>query len=565
MLLSRIIRLVNAKTVVCGLAIACWSFATVGKGYAENYYPDHPVVQGMVERAVQYLSKAELKGTSTHAGIGTEVLGAYTIYKVEGDPAHPVVAKALGLAKNYLDTVTAASGGFEDKAVYHAAVCCMLLASVSVDEYGPQLVKARDFFLRTQQSTGGFGYIDGSHKPTSSDISQTQYVLLAFWTMSQLGIEVPDDRVARVLQYLYDSQIKDPQSAAIGGWPYQYDPGPSTNFGTTSSLTAAGLSSVLIAGDTLGVFRNRLAEADEEDGLIPPAFKRVMPESEKKARGVNIDRNRLDASVKLGLMYNQKNPYSRTTWHYYYLYSLERFESFLEIANRKQSKSPPWYNAEVERLIAAQAKDGSWGGGDSGDTDIVLGPQTSTCFAVLFLIRSTQKAIGEMKEGVVRGWAELPKDLMTVTLVNGKPMSKTEATSIDDALKMLEDDKASQGDDKLVAEKIMFSSDPARRKDELNRFARLLRSKDWQARRVAAKVLGRSDDLEMVPELIFAISDPDQVVCRNAETSLRLISRNLNKYHLPKEGSISKQDKIKAQREWKTWFLEFRPDYIFVD
>jgi hypothetical protein len=170
-----------------------------------------------------------------------------------------------------------------------------------------------------------------------------------------------------------------------------------------------------------------------------------------------------------------------------------------------------------------------------------------------------------MKEGVVRGWAELPKDLMTVTLVNGKPMSKTEATSIDDALKMLEDDKASQGDDKLVAEKIMFSSDPARRKDELNRFARLLRSKDWQARRVAAKVLGRSDDLEMVPELIFAISDPDQVVCRNAETSLRLISRNLNKYHLPKEGSISKQDKIKAQREWKTWFLEFRPDYIFVD
>lgn len=565
MLFSWINRLALAQLTLCAFSIACWSLVTVGRGYAENYYPDHPVVQGMVERAVQYLSKVELKGTSTHAGIGTEVLGAYTIYKVEGDPANPIVAKGLGIAKNYLDTVTAASGGFEDKAVYHVSVCCMLLASVSVDEYGPQLVKARDFLLRIQQTTGGFGYIDGSHKPTSSDISQTQYVLLAFWTMSQLGIEVPDDRVARVLQYLYDSQIKDPQSGSNGGWPYQFDPGQNASFGTTSSLTAAGLSSVLIAGDTLGVFRNRLAEADEEDGLIPPAFKRVMPESEKKARGVNIDRNRLDASVKMGLTYNQKNPYSRTTWHYYYLYSLERFESFLEIANRKQSKSPPWYNAEVERLIAAQAKDGSWGGGDSGDADIVLGAPTSTCFAVLFLIRSTQKAIGEMKEGVVRGWAELPKDLRAVTMVNGKPMSKTEATSIDDALKMLENDKASQGDDKLVAEKIMFSADPARKKDELNRFARLLRSKDWQARRIASKVLGRSDDLEMVPELIFALSDPDQVVCRNAETSLRLISRKLDKYHLPKEGSITRQDKTKAQREWKTWFLEFRPDYIFVD
>jgi hypothetical protein len=93
----------------------------------------------------------------------------------------------------------------------------------------------------------------------------------------------------------------------------------------------------------------------------------------------------------------------------------------------------------------------------------------------------------------------------------------------------------------------------------------LLRSKDWQARRIAAKVLGRSDDLDLVPELIFALSDRDSVVNRNAETSLRLISRKLDKYHLPKEGGITEQDRIKAQREWKTWFLELRPDYIFVE
>lgn len=531
---------------------------------AENYYPDHPVVRTLVERGIGYLSKTTVKGQSTFPDVGIEMLIGYTIYKVEGDPDHPAVVRGVAAAKNYIDSITAARGNFDSKAVYHIAMASMTLATVDVDGYSQQLIKARDFIMRIQQTTGGFGYIDGSHKDTSGDISQTQYILLSLWTMSQLGIEVPEDRVVRTLGYLAEAQIKNASAQSFGGWPYQFEPGGSHPETTTNSLTAAGLSSVLIAGDILGVYRNRLAEADEEDGLIPPAFKRVLAEADKPKRGGNVDRSKLDALVNSGLVYNQKNPYNRTSWHYYYLYSLERFESFLEIAARKQNKSPAWYNSEVDRLKSAQASDGSWGG-EGPDADAILGPQVSTCFAVLFLIRSTQKAIGEMKEAVAVGWPELPSDLSTVTMVNGKPVSKNEATNIDDALKMLEDDKKAQGEDRLVAEKIVFSSDPARKKDELNRFARLLRSKDWKARRIAAKVLGRSDDLDVTPDLIFALTDRDNVVSRNAETSLRLISRQLDKYHLPKEGAISEQDRVKAQREWKRWFLELRPDFIFVE
>jgi HEAT repeat protein len=150
-------------------------------------------------------------------------------------------------------------------------------------------------------------------------------------------------------------------------------------------------------------------------------------------------------------------------------------------------------------------------------------------------------------------------------MVNGKPTNKTEATSIDEALKMLEDDKKSQGEDKLITEKFVFSKNPEQRKDQQNRFARLLRSKDFQARRVAAKVLGRSDELDMVPELIYALSDPDAVVCRNAETSLRLLSRQLDRYHIPKEGNITEQHRVVARREWRAWFSSMRPDYIFVE
>jgi hypothetical protein len=534
---------------------------------AEKYYPDHPVVQDMVSKAVAYLSSAERRGlAAAQYPVGVSILIGYTIYKVESDTEHPVVAQSIREAKNFIDSTTSGSQ-YTNKALYELSLACMLLASVDVESYSPQLIKSRDFFFRVQQANGGFGYIDGSHKATTADISQTQYVMLALWTMSQLGIEVPEDRIVRIVQYLIDSQIRDPSiPAAHGGWPYHWDPTAADNQKvTTHSRVACGLSAILIAGDTLGIYRNRLAQSDEEEDLVPVAFKRIATEEEKPKKGARFDRGRIDNVVDLGLLYNRNNVYSRQSWHYYYLYSLERFESFLEIASGKQNKSPEWYNAEVERLKGLQGKNGSWGGSDGQDFDAVLPPEVSTSLAVLFLIRSTQKAIGDLKEGVVRGWAELPEDISTITTVNGKPVNKTEATSIDDALKMLEDDKKSQGEDKLVADKIVFAKNPDQRKEQLNRFARLLRSRDYQARRVASKVLGRSDDLDVVPELIYALSDPDSTVCRNAETSLRLLSRQLDRYHIPKDGAITEQQRVIAKREWRSWYLSMRPDYIFVE
>lgn len=532
---------------------------------AEKYYPDHPAVQDMVRRAITYLSNPG--GPSTPGGgAGEAILVGYTIYKVDGDTEHPVVARAIGLAKACLEQNTS-SNQHSHKAVYEIALSCMLLASVDAEGYSPLLVRARDLFFRVQTNSGGFNYIDGSHNPAISDISQTQYVMLAFWTMSQAGIEIPQDRIVRIIQYITNAQIKDPSiPTSHGGWPYHWNPSASDQSRVTShSLVACGLSSILIAGDTIGIYRNRLAQADEDEELVPAAFKRVIAETEGGKPRSSFDRSKIDAVVNLGLLFNRNNVYNKAVWHYYYLYGLERFESFLEIANGKQNKSPDWYNTEVEKLRSLQGADGSWGGAKSQDFDSVLPTEVATSLAVLFLIRSTQKSIGDLKEGVVRGWAELPADISAVTMVNGKPTNKTEATSIDEALKMLEDDKKSQGEDKLITEKFVFSKNLEQRKDQQNRFARLLRSKDYQARRVASKVLGRSDDLDMVPELIYALSDPDSVVCRNSETSLRLLSRQLDRYHIPKEGNITEQHRVVARREWRAWFSSMRPDYIFVE
>jgi hypothetical protein len=430
----------------------------------------------------------------------------------------------------------------------------MLLPTVDPVAYGAETGYIRDYLLRIQKPNGGYGYLGGMHR-ADGDISQTQYAMLCLWTMGQQGIQVPDESIVRSINFLLVAQAQD------GGWPYQYGEGASG--APTNSLTAARLSGLLIAGDMLGMFRSKLAENQEEEGIIPLAFKRIMPES-KRPR-VSIDRSKFDVAATKSEAWFAANPYSRTgkMWHYYFVYSKERYESFLEITKGKQQKSPDWYNQGVETLRAAQSANGSWGSKE-GDSDTVS-PDVCTCFSVLFLIRSTQKAIGELHEANIEGVGEIPDDVTNINLSGNKIVNKNTPTSIDDALKMLEADGKADGEDALSADRMLLSSDPKTRKEQLNRFSRLLSAKDYKSRRLAAKMLGRGDDIDMVPGLIYALTDPDPEVPIIAERSLRLVSRQLDTAHLPKKDKLSDQEKARAAIQWKKWFANVRPDYIFVD
>ncbi len=533
-------------TLVCFNGLSRFAFA-------EKYSPDHPLVQDMVRKGVGFLSSPGA-GLS---GEGINILTGYTIYKVDGNPDHPVVASAVREARQLASSFAAGGNNAEARSMYIPSLAGMLLASVDIEAHGLQIRQIRDFLLRTQKPHGGFGYTVAGPYINSGDISQTQYVMLCLWTMSQLGIEVPDDAIARTITFLEAAQTNE------GGWPYQFGGANAEAGSTTNSLAAAGFSALLIAGDSLSMYRSKVAENQEEEGIIPIVFKRILPETQRSK--VNVDRARLDSVTKRGEAWHLANPYRRAQWHYYYVYSRERYESFLEITKGKQQKSPEWYNQAVETLQAAQAANGSWGSAADGDTP--LAPEACTCFAVLFLIRSTQKAIGALNEAYVVGGVDLPDDLTAVRAVGGKVMSKTSTTSIDDALKMLEQDGKTDTEE-LVADKMRLAADPNQRKEQLNRFTRLLSAKDPKTRKIAAKLLGRGDDLDVVPALIYAVStDPDPEVPRIAEQSLRLISRQLDTHHLPKDKAVklSDQTKSKAGVEWKKWFSGIRPDYVFVD
>ena len=192
----------------------------------------------------------------------------------------------------------------------------------------------------------------------------------------------------------------------------------------------------------------------------------------------------------------------------------------------------------------------------------------ATSFCILFLIRSTQKAIGNISEGLQTGGYGLPTDVSAMRQVGDKVVGGSSASSIDDLLTMMEEDDPKASSEENMLDSLRLSANPDTRRAQLARLSRILTSsdilnnKDYGRRRVAARLLSQADDLDFAPAMIYAMSDPDVKVSKLAEDGLRLVSRRFDKV-IPE--SASEGTKKAAVEGWKKWYLSLRPDYVFLD
>ena len=169
-----------------------------------------------------------------------------------------------------------------------------------------------------------------------------------------------------------------------------------------------------------------------------------------------------------------------------------------------------------------------------------------------------------MSQGTLQGGYGLPKDTTDIrvegTQIRGRPV----AAQVSDMLDILEADGAGDTEGKSIPENLELDSDPVVRSTQMDRLERLVRgSQSWQARRVAARLLGKSDELRVVPSLIYALSDPDKSVRRYARDGLRFISRRFDGFDLsddPDPGEIES-----VQKRWRDWYLTMNPKYVFLD
>ncbi len=459
---------------------------------------------------------------------------------------------------------------------YSLCLGIILLSEVSEKERDAAVFqKIVDELLDRQKPHGGFGY-DGrfaANVPTG-DTSQTQYAVLAMWGARLAQANVPQEAIEKVCDWLVRTQ--DPS----GAWGYQgIDPGSYERVSqaganpamASHSLAAAGLGSVCICADLLGIHRPGALEQEEEhDPSIPGVLKVVKkpkPASNQNDVSTSIplitklDPAMIHRAIEDGSRWFAQNYLIETkqAWNLYYLYGLERCESFRGLYYRKFPKDSQWYNDGVT-FLGRTMKGDHWSG-DHAD-------QTSTAFCILFLQRSAQKQIikkhKDLGEGVLSSGKGLPTDLANASVKRGKVVDSPLAGEIDDVLAMLNDEdnpelaRLLEGD-----EEIRVDPELIKRSGAIAKLREKVRTGSWEARMVSVKSLGQVRDLDNVPVLLYALTDPDVRVVQAADAALRFISRKFQGVGLPAEPDRKAlQD---ARNAWRSWYLSIRPNAELLD
>lgn len=512
--------------------------------------PDSPEVKVVVDRALKYLENA------SHGQVGGKCLVGMVFKQNGKDQTHPKIKEAVDACKKY------AQNGDYGVENYNLALAIVFLCELEDSAHRPDIQKLLGDLLKRQKPEGPWGY-------TSSplgDTSQTQFGVLAIWMADRHGFDVPVTSIENALNWLIRTQDLN------GGWGYQaQEPmqGALRNSQSplTMSLGGAALGSVFILSDMLNIpganFHTDEPTAPEKK--LPTALQEVHDPKKERRTGVRRASTRVDAGrLKLAMSDGKKFMSKAFThqipdWKHYAYYAYERFQSFREVVEQDTVVEPEWYTALFNDLKSTQGPDGSWAGGDN---------QTScTAFSVLVLTRSTRKAIKRAEalgEGILLGGMGLPLNTADLKEKNGKIVDSPLSGTVDELLSILEDD--SNPELARLAESnqvVALDPDVTRRAGQIARLRSMVSAGPYETRLVAVRSLSRVRDFDNVPVLLYALSDPDLRVVREADKALRFISRKFN--GVVSLDAPTKETLVVLRQKWRDWLLSVRPDAELLD
>jgi hypothetical protein len=248
------------------------------------------------------------------------------------------------------------------------------------------------------------------------------------------------------------------------------------------------------------------------------------------------------------------------SWQHYYMYTLERYWSFRELAEGERSDHPGWYHDGAELLVSTQKADGWWDGRE--------GPSVATAFSIMFLLRATQRSIGRnienlALEGTLIGGRGLPKDTRSVTVREGQVVASRSRLS----LAMLMGAVGQSDDESFEAMEGLVALPVAEAQTLVSKHAQRIRSlaKDGspEARLAAVRALAKAVSFDDVPTHINALNDPDSDIVCEARDGMRRISRKFDGFGMPDKPNVT--ELRQAIDKWKDWYLAVRPDAEFDD
>ena len=540
----RLIKLVLTKRCVFFLLVTSGLVCTVDQ--ANAYHPDSPEVQEMVDKAIEYL---ESEGV-TDSRFGGKCLIAMALSKAGKPDDHPKIQDAVRACRE----VIARSETTDE--IYSLGISIIFLSELDASRYRDEILSLLQILNSYQKKFGGWGYVSGPHIATG-DTSMTQYAVLAQWAAYRNGVtEYPSDQIPGVCNWLIRTQ--DP----TGAWGYQgKDPGSyqrKKQGPIRHSLAAAGLSSIYVCADLMGL-GGLQEKVNTDDNAIPSALKSTEAPADKPRRRLGgVNAKAIERAMRDGDRWFVKN-YQIEVPQYvcYYLYAFERYQSFKEFYEGKSDPEPKWYDEGVEYFQKKQNKHGSW----YGQTP----EPVATAFTILFLKRSTKKSIQKADRfgGVLAGGRGLPKSSKGVELKDGRLAPSAFQGEVESLLTVLEKADASELESLDAEFAVQLAADPTKRAQQLARLERLVSASDHQVRLTALKTISSARSLDTVPTLIYALSDPDRRVVRQARDGLRFLSRNFKGFGLPDQ--FTPEEQLEAIQGWKKWYRSIRPDAKFLN
>lgn len=274
-----------------------------------------PAAEQAIDRGLRYLAEHQNKdGTwgRDHQVANTALaLMAFMVkgYFPEKDPYGEIMARGVDV----LLREARGGGGYVGRSMYEHGLATLALSEVwgqsaRGEEIRDALKKGVAVILKSQSPAGGWRYQPDGR---DADISITVMQIVALASAKEAGILVPDETIARAIQYVKSCQNGN------GGFGYRgsSDPG--------FARTAAGVMSLLMCGE------------------------------------------RSSESVKRGLDYLQKLPESKfqtsNQWfHYGQYYAVQA------MYQAGETYYQTWYPPLRDALVSSQGRDGSWAarGGD---------------------------------------------------------------------------------------------------------------------------------------------------------------------------------------------------------
>jgi hypothetical protein len=519
---------------------------------AQAILPESPEVKALIERSLSFLS------SNNHDKLGGRCLVALAFKKNGRDTSFGKIRDAIA------DCQKQRFDGFINCDNYNLALMIIFLCEMEDEAHRPLIQRMLAELLKRQMPGGGWTY-DGS---PVGDTSQTQYGALAMWIADRHGFDVPVANIANTMNWLIRTQ--DPS----GAWGYHANEPVGSQRAPqsplTMSLSGAALGSlyilkelVILPGEDGPVASvSKGADGKKLPGALQAVGKKAAATQVTRRRPVgNVDNSRFKTALNDGNAWMEKNftlepPHE---WKHYAFYAYERYASFREVIEDNPVEEPKWFTDMYENLKKTIKPDGSWDGGDT--------PVAATAFAVLVLSRSTKKAIKRAEalgEGTLVGGMGLPPKVADIKERNGRLVDSPLSGSIDELLGILEDkdnpEAIGMAETKAV---IQLDADLSRRTGQVTRLRTLVSHESFETRLVAVRSLAKDRNLENVPVLLYALSDPDIRVIREADRGLRFISRKLAGVVVL---DTPTKETLAALRDgWKKWYLSIKPDAELLD